>query len=210
MQYRFHYDWFSPYLTEMEPWLRSLAGKPGLQILEVGSFEGRSAVWFIENLLTGQDSALTCVDPWQVTPEMIEFEPEIMLTCAEAHFDHNTALALRSSPARLYKLKVASEVALPHLPAEYFDLIYLDGSHRARYMLSDLVLAWRLLRPEGLLCCDDYGYQRFSAPHWNPALAIDSFLACYQGYYQLLHQGYQVVLRKRGDGGDPPPLHAGA
>ncbi|PIQ24745.1 hypothetical protein COW36_23505 [bacterium (Candidatus Blackallbacteria) CG17_big_fil_post_rev_8_21_14_2_50_48_46] len=201
MTYLFHYDWFSPYLSELEPWILPLAGQTGLKILEIGSFEGRSAVWFLEQVLTGPEAALTCIDPWQVTPEMIEFEPEVMLAWAEARFDSNTALALQKSPARLIKIKASSEVALPGLPAESYDLIYLDGSHRARYVLSDLVLAWRLLKPEGLLCCDDYGYRRFQDPAWNPALAIDSFLACYQGFYQLLHQGYQVILRKTGDGG---------
>lgn len=206
MGYQFHYDWFTPYLNEVEPHLRPLAGQSGLHILEIGSFEGRSAVWFLQELLTGPDSSLTCVDPWQITPEMVDFEPEIMLAWAETRFDSNTALALQNSPARLNKLKAASEAVLPMLPAGYFDLILVDGSHRAPFVLSDLVFAWRLLKPNGLLWCDDYGYDRFVQPHWNPALAIDSFLACYQGFYTLLHKGYQVLVRKSGDGGPPGVL----
>lgn len=206
MSYQFHYDWFTPYLSEVEPELRSLAGKPGLQILEIGSFEGRSAVWFLQELLTAPGSGLTCIDPWQITPEMIDFEPEIMIAWAESRFDSNTALALQHSPAQLQKIKGPSEAVLPLLPAGSFDLILVDGSHRAPFVLSDLVLAWRLLKPEGLLWCDDYGYDRFVEAHWNPALAIDSFLACYQGFYAELHRGYQVLLRKTGEGGKPGVL----
>lgn len=200
MAYQFHYDWFTPYLSEVEPHLRPLAGQAGLQILEIGSFEGRSAVWFLQELLTGPSPGLTCVDPWQITPEMIDFEPEIMVAWAEARFDRNTALALQQSPAKLQKIKGPSEAVLPLLPPACFDLILVDGSHRAPFVLNDLVFAWRLLKPEGLLWCDDYGYDRFLEAHWNPALAIDSFLACYQGFYQVLHQGYQVLLRKTGQG----------
>jgi predicted O-methyltransferase YrrM len=30
--------------------------------MEIGSFEGRSAIWFLDTILTGEGSKLTCVD----------------------------------------------------------------------------------------------------------------------------------------------------
>ena len=35
-----------------------------LHILEIGSFEGRSTIWFLENLLKNSKSTITCIDPW--------------------------------------------------------------------------------------------------------------------------------------------------
>ena len=37
-----------------------------------------------------------------------------------------------------------------------FDLIYIDGSHSAKDVLLDSLLAWRLLRPGGAMVWDDY------------------------------------------------------
>ena len=60
-----------------------------------------------------------------------------------------------------------------------------------------MVLAWPLLAPGGVMFCDDY------VCHWQgknlvdePRTAIDAFLACYAGQYELLHKGVQVAIRK--------------
>ena len=37
-----------------------------------------------------------------------------------------------------------------------FDLIYIDASHYAPDVLSDAVLAFKLLKPGGILIFDDY------------------------------------------------------
>jgi predicted O-methyltransferase YrrM len=64
---RFSYDWFS---TRIPQWERQVAGrfagKPGLRFLEIGSFEGRSACWLLQNVLTDPSVRLTCVDPFAV------------------------------------------------------------------------------------------------------------------------------------------------
>lgn len=36
-----------------------------LRCLQVGSFEGASALWFAEHLLQHPDSALICLDTWE-------------------------------------------------------------------------------------------------------------------------------------------------
>ena len=37
--------------------------------LEIGSFEGRSAIWLLENILTHSNSHLTCVDTFEGSME---------------------------------------------------------------------------------------------------------------------------------------------
>jgi hypothetical protein len=61
--------------------------------LEVGSFEGRSALWMLENLLTHPDSTLTVVDTFAGSHEHVRNEKSwnISVSALEARFDANTA-----------------------------------------------------------------------------------------------------------------------
>lgn len=66
----FHFtgDWFS---HNTATWQRVLASKNWLDnssqavdVLEVGSWEGRSAVWFLQHVCLNNKSSLTAVDCW--------------------------------------------------------------------------------------------------------------------------------------------------
>lgn len=59
-------DWVTQFVPSWTKHvLPVLAGRPGVRWLEVGSFEGRSALWTLDNVLTGPGSEITCVDLWQ-------------------------------------------------------------------------------------------------------------------------------------------------
>jgi hypothetical protein len=124
-RYQFSEDWMS---DDTELWARVLApvrGKPGIHALEVGSFEGRSALWFLENVLTDPTSTLTCVDIW-VGPY-------------EKTFDEN--IKAYGRPRKVIKIKSRSDEALRKLVPKSFDFIYIDGSHEAKDVLVDAVMA---------------------------------------------------------------------
>jgi hypothetical protein len=60
------------------------------------------------------------------------------------------------------------------------DFIYVDGSHQAADVLSDAVLAWKLLKEGGVLIFDDYLWARYQdRPLLNPKMAIDAFVNCH-------------------------------
>lgn len=66
--FEFTGDWFS---HNVVTWQRVLASKNWLDnssqavhVLEVGSWEGRSAVWFLQRVCFKQDSTLTAIDCW--------------------------------------------------------------------------------------------------------------------------------------------------
>ena len=44
-------DWFSHNIPQFEPFLGHLKGKP-CRLLEIGTYEGRSALWLAENIAT--------------------------------------------------------------------------------------------------------------------------------------------------------------
>jgi len=60
---RFTEDWFTNNIPTWNKVLGNLRNKP-VKFLEIGSFEGRSAVWALENILTHKQSELYCIDHW--------------------------------------------------------------------------------------------------------------------------------------------------
>lgn len=181
-QYSFTADWMSHQVENWRQDFAKFAGRPGLRMLEIGSSEGRSAVWFLENILAHPDSRIVCVDPF--------YDP-----LREMRFDHNVKLS--GAEARLEKRRARSEAVLPQLERVSFDLIYVDGSHDAPYVLLDAMLSWELLKPSGILAFDDYEWEPERPPQSRPKLAIDLFLNSHAGKYNLLRQAYQVVIEKK-------------
>jgi predicted O-methyltransferase YrrM len=173
-QYSFTADWMSQQSEHWPQDFAKFAARAGVRMLEIGSYEGRSAIWFLENILTHPTSRLVCVDGF--------FDPR-----QEMRFDHNVKIC--RAEARVDKLRGRSEAVLPTLKGESFDLIYVDGSHDAPLVLFDAMLSWDLLKPGGVLAFDDYG--------WEPQLPIDLFLRTHAGKYNLLRQDYQVVIEKK-------------
>ena len=86
---------------------------------------------------------------------------------------------------------------MPAVAPSSMDIIYVDGSHRACDVLMDSVLAWRLLKPAGVMIFDDYLWRLEFAASDRPQMAVDLFLEMVVGQYTLLGKGYQVAIRKQ-------------
>jgi predicted O-methyltransferase YrrM len=173
--------------TNAQVWskyLKEFAGKPNIHALEIGSFEGRSALWFLANVLTHDASTITCIDL---------FGDDI-----DATFDKNVKVS--GLGHKLTKLKGDSKVVLRTLKNN-FDFVYIDGSHVAKDVLVDAVLVWDLVKPGGMIIFDDYGLRRTPNDNQSAALipqpAIDAFLKVFRHYIDVLHQDYQVIVRKK-------------
>ena len=166
-------------------WPRSRA----YRVVEVGSFEGRSARWIAENLLT-PGSELYCIDPW-VNPETY------------ALFQRNIAELPNAEAVR--PIRQRSDRALLDLAAQGLiaELVYIDGCHHAPDVLTDLVLAWQILRPGGFIICDDYLWEDAACDAGDirnrPKLAIDAFTTIFGRHIKIPGKLpiRQVVLQKR-------------
>jgi predicted O-methyltransferase YrrM len=83
------------------------------------------------------------------------------------------------------------------LKPEMFDIVYVDGSHRACHALRDIVISFELLKDGGLMIIDDYAWKAYpDDPMLNPGPAIDAFLTIYAPRINLLHKEYQVIVKK--------------
>ncbi len=198
-QPQFVADWFSVHIPSWERHFAVFAGKPNIHALEIGSWEGRSACWLLQNILTDPSSRITCVDAF---PTQNEYLDEISKRfchlpadfCVEECFDANIEAV--GGAKKTSKRKGESCRVLRTLPFDSFDLIYIDGSHMASNVLTDAVLSWDLLHVHGLLVFDDYNWSIDRNPIHAPRAAIDAFLSVFAEQYAVLEHGAQVILRK--------------
>jgi predicted O-methyltransferase YrrM len=158
----------------------------GLRVLEIGSFEGRSAIFWLEYL---PDSRVTCVDKFFGTTR---HNQDI-----EARFDRN--LALYGERVRKISRRSAEVLPLLRSDGEVFDLIYIDGSHWRDDVMVDCLLSWRLLAPGGVMIFDDYQLDLHKEAAERPKDAIDAFLSWHATEIEELARGYQIIIRRRPD-----------
>ncbi len=169
-----------------------------LRLLEVGSWEGRSALFFLNYL---PNASIVCIDTFAGSVEHRSWplwRRWRQLNRIEQRFDRNLA----PFTSRTQKLKADSGAALAQLglAGSRFDFVYIDGSHLAIDVYRDAVLSWPLLRDGGVLIFDDY--QRKLGPEQDrPAVGIDAFLEAVKGDYAELFRSHQVAVRKRGAAG---------
>ncbi len=179
--YSFTSDYVSKNLAHWTRLLEDYRGRPGVQMLEIGSYEGRSAVWFLENILTHPTAGIVCIDFFTRLPLSLRF-------------DHN--IRCSGAAGKVTKIKGHSDAILSTLPLAHFDIIYIDGSHQAAPVLLDAMLSWYRLKPGGIMILDDYLWDLEESASDRPQMAIDLFLKSFEGRYDLLLKDYQVAVRK--------------
>ena len=182
-------DWTSPNFPK---WCRILEPRREQthQILEIGSWEGRSAVFFLEFF---PRASITCIDTFRGG---IENQDDPNLPLIEERFDRN----VEPYRNRVTKMKSESVVALHALEkaGRIFDLVYIDGSHRRDDVIVDSLLTWRLSRIGTVIIWDDYGKEGQDNPNAicvKPA--VDVFLSLYAKYALPIDLGYQIVIERR-------------
>lgn len=189
----FQSNWFpEEQATRWEKYLAHLKGKPNLLFLEIGSFEGRSTVWLLQNVLTHPTSQIVCVDTFDGSSE--HQNTELQLNSLEDHFMHN--INQIGAANKVIKMKGTSKQMLKRLPSDIFDFIYVDGSHKAADVLEDAVLSFPLLKKNGIISFDDYDNNAEPDNVNEAELGINAFLQVYKDQYELLYKGLELIIRK--------------
>lgn len=173
-------DWFSSAVDGIERTLRRHCSMP-TAILEIGSWEGRSACWFLDRF---PDARITCVDTFEGAPG--EYAG-LDVGGIKARFTHNMAeygdrVTVRHGP---------SSRELYGLDPESFDVVYVDGSHAEDDALLDLVLSYGLLKPGGVMLVDDY-----RGGHDGVRRAVDAFAAAFSTKIKRVLVEYQAHFVK--------------
>jgi len=176
--YSFTQDYVSDIVPTWKKLLRSYKDAPDVRYLEIGVDEGRSLLWMLENILTHPSSKATAIDSW-----------------INERFRSN--LLLSGLQKKIHHVNKLSQNALRELPPKHFDIVYIDGAHRADCVLTDAILAWGTLKDGGIMMFDDYHLDASAFPEAiRPALGIRSFVETHINTLEILSFARQVAVRK--------------
>jgi hypothetical protein len=154
-------DYFSSNAFFFYNLLKKLA--KNFKYLEIGSYEGNSALYIATNF---PNSNITCVDLWEGVEEYKGKDFSII----EKNFDLNL-----KGLNNINKIKSTSDDFFIKNKIMY-DFIYIDGNHKFDYVLRDCENAWKFLKEDGFLVCDDYIWNHYRDIKLNPCFAVNKFL----------------------------------
>jgi hypothetical protein len=188
-QYTFTTDWFTDRVLTWTRVLKEFKGKPDINYLEIGVFEGRSALWVMENILTHPTSKATMIDAFK--------EDNTYQT-----FISNINLSQKASKFRV--LIGFSTDKIKEVPSNSIDFAYINGSSKGIVIQSDLVNTWNSLKLNGIVICARYSLDKNLRKNFEmqpndpgPYEAIDAFLKLYKPYIKVLAiEANQVIFRK--------------
>lgn len=143
--------------------------------IEIGVFEGRSTLAFVDRYLRHESSYLVAVNlpKWN--------ERERFLTNVGPLIE---AEKVRPLYGNSFDCLAELHVDQRRNKRAGFDFVYVDGSHYAWNVYSDLCQAFWLLKVGGAMICDDYVYAvqnpNYPRKEWvRVDWAIDAFAKCY-------------------------------
>jgi predicted O-methyltransferase YrrM len=187
----FSVDWHSHNIPHWRAILERYVGQPGVRALEIGSFEGRSTVWLLENILTHETAHIDCIDTFEGSFEHRGIDLENL----------HVRFLMNISP---YRDKVSVYIGTSQeilrdrwLTLGPYDLIYIDGSHKAADVLEDAVLSFRLLKIGGLMIFDDYAWNGGGPTEFdNPKRGVDAFYHAYANQLKRADVSYQAIFER--------------
>jgi hypothetical protein len=188
--YIFTVDWFSYNIPFWTHYLKELKDKPNLRFLEIGSFQGRSTVWLLENILTDKSSTITCIDTFEGSIEHTLYFKNDIKNLFDI-FSYN----ISKFKNKVNIIKDKSQIALKQINEQY-DFIYIDGDHKASSVIEDAILSFPLLKKGGIMIFDDYQWFEMKKYIDNPKAAIDAFLEIYADKITVLYKNHQVIIEK--------------
>ena len=155
--------------------------------LEIGSWEGNSALYILENFKTKK---VVCVDIWDLYEDSYKNENFKRFE----NFQSN----LLSYKDRYSFFKNTSDIFFQD-NNEKFDIIYIDGWHEAPQVYKDICNSWNCLNKDGIIICDDYFYGDIKSNlNTNlPADSINRFILENENKVKVLNvNNTQVFIKK--------------
>jgi hypothetical protein len=186
------HDYFAGHIPDWTRWFDQTIQQRPIRILEVGSWQGGSTLWLLDQVIAERGGSITCVDTWEGSSEH-GFLGQLGLNLEEI-FDAN--IARSGYGHHVEKQKGYSQDVLPQLAGRLFDFIYIDGAHEADLVLQDALNAHSLLAAGGFLLFDDLAYS-FADAKQNTIHGINTFLELAGDAYDEIERGGQLLLRRR-------------
>ena len=193
-EYKYTTDWQGIVRETWPRLLKEFKDKRNLHFLEIGCWEGKTTNWLFDNILTHNSSKMTVVDVFKGSPEETGMQSLNLETIRE-RFEWNAFENLE----RIRILEGYSNQVLKKLKQkETFDFAYIDGTHTAYGTLEDAILVHPLMKTNGIIIFDDYGWSdpNRPEPQNSPKQGIDYFYNAFKHFYDVIEVSYQVTLKK--------------
>jgi predicted O-methyltransferase YrrM len=193
-------DWFSNNALVNFDYITNYLNKEKQinSILEIGSHEGRSACWMLENMLS-DTGTMTCIDPFADRPVTAFAEDSIPEDrTIETRFRANIA-EVKGANQTVNVMVDLSFSALAQLivAKQQYDFIYVDGTHHADEVLADAVMCFGMLQSGGVMLFDDYLWEDDPRHLGRCKASIDAFVNMFYDRLKLGLVNYQLAIVKK-------------
>jgi predicted O-methyltransferase YrrM len=146
-EYDFTADYFSNNIASWEKMYQYLSTtfSSDLNCLEIGTYEGRSAIYILDNFV-GSSGKLTVIDNF--------WDKEY-----EQRYLYNIKNNTKNKQVITLKGTSMTKLSLLHFnSSESFDFIYIDAGKTASTNMYNLLMSERLLKVGGIMIVDDYNW----------------------------------------------------
>lgn len=157
------------------------AGKP-ITYLELGVFEGMSAVWMFQHILTHPDSRAVLIDPFLLTSKMNQDQMDLVRARAEKNLMRWTVQWIVKYEQWTCKLVRANSVealtrmrkkkGFAGITRNSVDLCMIDGDHNSGAVVDDARMVLPLMRKGGHILFDDVENDLTKQHHVKQGLAL--------------------------------------
>jgi len=186
-------DWFSGKIPVLFHFLNKHQFPAQTNLLEIGSFEGRSSLFFLnyfKNKLSINNICLTCVDTWEGSNESLH--EKINFSLVEKNFNKN----IEAFNQNIKKHKCTSFEFFKSKNLQQYDLIFIDGSHEFKDVLADAESSFKHIKKNGFIIFDDFNWFHYKDEKLNPAHAINIFLNDKINEFEIIYVGMILIIRK--------------
>ncbi len=157
-----------------------------LKILEIGSYEGCSAVFFLNYF---KNSEITCIETFKGSDE----HSKIDFITTKKNFLENTKKFQKR--ITLYEDTSENFFNLKNIKKKY-DLIYIDGSHHYDDVIRDANNSFNALNKNGIIIFDDFLKKYYKDLTKDPILAVLNFINQNKKNIKIINVGYQIIIQK--------------
>jgi predicted O-methyltransferase YrrM len=189
----FNYDdWFTTKISILIYYLNNYKFDYEINALEIGSFEGRSSVFFVNYF---ENINITCVDTWKKSEEEADKKMQELIDfrLVEKNFDNNTKLYRD----KIKKYKGTSKEFFTNINPKNLDFIFIDGSHDYEDVIHDATASFKSLKEGGFILFDDLNWFYYEDIKKNPSYAINKFLETFKNQIEIIFASDQLLIKKK-------------
>lgn len=186
-RFRFSNDWFTNNIPNWLYVFEKIESNKINYILEIGSYEGMSSKFLLNYFDNAQ---IDCVETFTGSDE----HSNIDFLKVESNFKFN--LNNHQERYRLFKMNSKNFFNNKLFRKQFYDLIYIDGSHYKDDVYDDAVNSFEILNKNGIIIFDDFLRKYYVDSDKNVIGAVFKFIEKYSNKIEIIFIGYQIFIKK--------------